>query len=641
MSAGPFWSRMDANLYFCDSHFRLSNPWEFVSMTVFLIRTKRSVLAGILLVLAFGVSSTAIGQATTPTPQEPLSQQDFEKAIVELYESKKLASPASYETIRDLHARRFEQTHQSEIKTAFGSQAETINAWFAEHPGIKNELYTAIDPAVDDVTNALKIFKTLFETYPEKIVPYSELAIATSVVWDKKKGVYDYAGHQKRAKASMPSDQVDGIEGFQFLVDAEPFMEGRIKLVPWEFLKHVVNQYTPLNERSWAAENHLRNRVGFGKCYKDVPYDHLMLKTQSKEGKLNNHEYTLANLKQYGGVCAHQADYASRVGKSIGVPAEFVSGEATSGSRHAWVMWVELKSATKQGIKFSLESYGRYNIDQYYVGHLRDPQSGKRITDRELELRLHTVGMDAHAKRQSDLIMESFPLLVANAKLDIADQEKLISDITKLCPGNEAAWTKLAELSTPFVELRKSNRKKMLKKITSMFRTFENFPDFTWEIFDSMIQFETDVKKRNKLYGQLLAYYVNNERPDLACKARLKLTDYLVADGNQPEAVEGLAATIVAFPGEGRYVPKMLDRIDKICQTDESLDSQRVEFYAKYLPMVPKYRIATPSKFCVKTFERAIKLFEQSGSQELVASAKQELADIRSGAALERDKKKR
>ena len=609
-------------------------------MSVFLLCAKRWVLnqmvsAGVLLALAFGISCEVVGQQT------PLSREDFNKAIIELYESKKLTSADSYETIRDLNARLFEHEYQSEIETAFGDQAEKLEGWFAEHPAIKAELYTAINPDFDDVTKALEIFRILFETYPESMVDYSELAIATAVVWDnKKRGVYNYANHQKRAKASMPSEHVDGIEGFKFLVDAEPFMEGRIKFVPWEFSKHVVNQFTPLTERQWAAENYLRNRVGFGKCYKDVPYDTVMLETKSQRANLNNHEYTLANLKQYGGVCAHQADYASRVGKSIGVPAEYVSGMGTQGGSHAWVMWVELKSVTKTGIKFSLESYGRYHSDKYYVGKLREPQTGQRMTDRELELRLHTVGLDAKAKRQSDLIMKSFDQLVADADLDIRAKEKLISQIIKLCPGNEAAWEAMTDMSTSFVAEHKRNRSKMLKKIDTMFRTFENFPDFTWKLFDRMIEFETDSKKRNKLYGQLLAHYISYDRPDLACEARLRLTDHLVEDGKQPEAVEGLAATIVAFPSEGRYVPKMLNRIDEICETNKELDSKRVEFYAKFLPMVPKYRITSPTKYCLATFERAIKLFEEAGSQELAASAKKELADIRSGAALKRDRKR-
>jgi len=604
---------------------------------------KRSATLTIALAISLGLTTIVSGQTTTDDsqPTTPLKQADFNKAIVELFESKELTSPDSYETLADLSARLFEHENREEIEAVFGEPTTKINTWLAENAAIKNELYAAIDPTCDDVAAALGIFQTLFETYPDSIAAYSELAIATAVVWDQKAGVYDCARHQRRAKASMPSNQVDGIEGFKFLVDAEPFMEGRIQFVPWEFLTHVVNQRTPLSERMWAAKNHLQNRVGFGKCYKEVPYDYEMLNTKSESAKLNGHEYTFANLKQYGGVCAHQADYASRIGKSIGVPAIFVGGMGTSGGSHAWVMWVEFKSVTQQRIKFSLESFGRYNNDHYYVGNLRDPQCGRRITDRELELRLHTVGIDPYAKRQSDLIMESFDQLVTDAKLDTTDQEKLISAVIKLCPGNEAAWKAMAKLSTEYAELSKRNRGKMLKRISSMFRNFENFPDFTWKLFDPMISFESDPNKRNGLYVELLSHYIDINRPDLACEARLRLTDHLVADSEQAEAVEGLAATIVAFPGEGRYVPKMLDRIDRICQTNESLNSQRVEFYAKFLPLVPKYRGKTPSKFCVQTFERAINLFDQASAQDLSAMARQELAAIQSGAALKRSKPRR
>ena len=41
-----------------------------------------------------------------------------------------------------------------------------------------------------------------------------------------------------------------------------------------------------------------------------------------------------------------------------------------------------------------------------------DPDSGKQITDRQLELRLHTVGLNAVAKRQAQMVMAAYPLLL-------------------------------------------------------------------------------------------------------------------------------------------------------------------------------------------------------------------------------------
>jgi len=572
----------------------------------------------------------------------PIDQATLQKHLMELHASERMLSEMQYPQLRNLYSRRFEDEHASEIKSAFGEDFEAMQQWLNENRVIKEELFNAIDSENDNVERALQIFAEIKKEFPEKIVPYSSLAIASSVVWDGRRGVYDYQRHQKRAKASLPEEQMDSAEGFQYLVDAEPFMEGRILYVPWEFLKHVVNHYTPKEERLWAAEMYYPKRQDFAKCYHDVPYDHLMLETQSKQGKLNDHEYTLSNLKKYGGVCAHQADFASRVGKSIGIPAEYVRGPGTFGSYHAWVMWIELKSITKKSIKFSLESYGRYNDDLYYVGELQDPQTGRWVTDRLLELRLHTVGQNAVAKRHSDLIMKSYPTIVSEAKLETKDQIELLRQIIGLCPGNELAWQSLAELSTKFVaEDDKRNRRKMLDIIDSMFTNFGNFPDFTWKLFEPITAFETDPDRRHNLYNRLLSQYLKAERPDLAMEARLRLTDHLLDDGDKLVAIEGLAKTILALPHEARYVPKMLDRIDAICESEPELAMHRADFYAQFLPKIPKYRGTTPSKFCLQMFERAIKLFEAESKPELAAGAKKELADIKSGEALKRERKKR
>jgi hypothetical protein len=323
-----------------------------------------------------------------------------------------------------------------------------------------------------------------------------------------------------------------------------------------------------------------------------------------------------------------QADFAARVGKSMGVPAEYVGGEAASGDRHAWVMWVELKNLTKTGINFSLESHGRYNIDKYYVGELTDPQTGARITDRQLELRLHTVGLDPLAKRQADWVMLAYPALVAKNRMAIDDKIDYLQSTIALSPGNEAAWSELAALAGSGNLTRKHERV-MRQTLDKLFATFANFPDFTWTVFDNLIQFETEPAQQIKLYERLLQLYLQAGRPDLASEARLMLTGYLIDEKRELPAVEGLAATIMAFPDDGRYTPRLLDRLEVLCVDNPVYQKKLIDFYKAFLPKVPQTRGDRTSKYCVTMYERGIDRFTRAGETQLAASYTAELNKLK------------
>src|SRR5690606_29846792 len=111
-----------------------------------------------------------------------------------------------------------------------------------------------------------------------------------------------------------------------------------------------------------------------------------------------------------------------------------------AGAGHAWVMWVELRSISPTGVGFSIESHGRYQDDNYYVGHLEDPQSGKRITDRDLERRLHAVGANTQGRRQAALAMKAWPIINEELKPEFEEQLAYLSQAMKLSAWNEAAW---------------------------------------------------------------------------------------------------------------------------------------------------------------------------------------------------------
>ena len=392
-------------------------------------------------------------------------------------------------------------------------------------------------------------------------------------------------------------------------------MQGRAQFLPWEFLIHFVNSKTPRVEREWAVANYVSRRTMYGKCYADVPYDTQMLKTESRVCKLEGKDYSLPNLVDFGGVCAMQADFAARVGKAIGVPSAYVSGETSSGEMHAWVMWVEVKQVSNTGISFTLESHGRYFGDKFYVGMLRDPQSGRQITDRELELRLQAVGLNPVAYHHAKLVMQAYPLLRDKLKWKPAQEIVFLNSVVDLCPGNEEAWRQVAQLAQGG-KISTDSYKLMTAMCDKLFRTFAHFPDFTWTVFDDLVQYQKNAKQRYQLYDRLIQLYEVAERPDLACEARLKLSDYWLEDGKSKEVIEGLAFAIKKFPDDGRAVPKLLDKLEEVCEKVKGADELLLQFYQEFIPLVPQTRGNEPSAYCMKMLARAILRFKAAGQIE-------------------------
>ncbi|HWB13055.1 MAG TPA: hypothetical protein VG826_27775 [Pirellulales bacterium] len=587
--------------------------------------------------LAAGGSVSMVEQADPASAKPDASPtstpgEDDLADLVELYQAKKLFVRKEYPALRKIFAKRFEREQQAAIAAAV-TDKEKPPAWLQGRDDFKEELFTAFDSAHDDVGAGLKLVTRMQEAFPDKFDSYGELAIAVAVTWDKPRSVYDYAWHAKRCQAPVPDELLDALGNVEYLLDAESAMQGRAQYLPWEFLVLVVNHKTPRAEREWAIASYLLQRAMYGRCYGDVPYDDLMLSSGDKQCRLAGKSYTLENLRRYGGVCAMQADFAARVGQSLGVPALYVGGEGNSGGLHAWVVWVELKAVNKSAISFSIESHGRYRDDQYFVGHLTDPRTSEPTTDRELELRLHSVGVNPQNQRHARLAMRAFPHLRDKLAMDAGEQIRYLAKVTGLCPWNEDAWLALADMARSHTA-GKAQSKALTSAVDRLFTTFADFPDFTWKVFDSLVAFQEDIRPRNKLYERLVALYELAGRPDLACEARLKLSDYQVEAGDQGQAIQGLAYTIKKFPGEGRYVPRMLDKLETLAKDLKGGDAEVVQFYQEFLPLVPQKRDKTPTPYCLKMYKRAIERFKQSGQVTLAQTWSAQLALLEAQANL-------
>lgn len=571
-------------------------------------------------------SIAVLTRKEAPKPVAP-QRSELVVAFEDLYEKRDnaakkkrmLFSPRNYEAVRKVFSERFEKEHADDIQNGFGDDHDAMMEWLNERTDFKEELFTAFKPEYDNVAAGLRLVKEIKEKFPKQIDRYGSLAIATAVTWDREnrnRGIYDYGTHQRRTHSLLPDDLVGALENFEYLIETESSMQGRVQYMPWEFLTLLVNHKTPLRERGWALSNYLPRRTMFGSCYKDCPYDTVMLQTSSQTCKLDGKEYNLPNIQQFGGVCAMQADYAARIGKSLGVPAAYVSGAGRSGGRHAWVMWVELKGINARSIQFSLESYGRYRGDNYYVGHLHDPQTGQRITDRILELRLHQVGTDVLKKRHADRMMELYPEFVAEMRMDFDQKSDFLSQTLALNPWNEQAWAAASKISNG-EELDRLRTKQMNAILNQLFQVFAPFPDFTLTVFEDLIQFDEDSGNQIKAWYRLLDAYSAAKRPDLAFNALIRLSEILVENERSDEAIQALATAVQRYPDEGNYVPKMLDRLEELAGKIDGSEAAIVQFYATFLPKIPQKRGDSPSEYCIAMYQRGISLFQSAGQTQL------------------------
>jgi hypothetical protein len=174
-------------------------------------------------------------------------------------------------------------------------------------------------------------------------------------------------------------------------------------------------------------------------------------------------------------------------------------------------------------------------------------------------------------------------------------------------------------------QITKTNSKPMVRVLDRLFTTFANLPDFTWVVFDDLVSFQDIPQRRAALFGRLAALYEQAGRPDLSCEARLKFAEYLVADQRLDEAIQELTAAILLFPEEGNFVPKMLDKLEGLCQKHKGGPEHLARFYQDFLPKVPRYRDERPSSYCMGMYKRGIQRFQEAGMQQLAEAYQAQL----------------
>jgi len=249
-----------------------------------------------------------------------------------------------------------------EAWSALGSNAEVLKAFFEN---LRPE---------DHPKEALEILGAMQLKYPEDLAALPRLAVVLALVFDEPfpRGW----PHRQVLQDAVPREEPDPVERLhqmallqkdrRFLLDLRDLMVDE--------LKYLVDHPLSAEEMEWAQKNVTASRSGFDKVFSGIRYD--IPRYERNLLTWPYPRYTLAEIRQRGGICVDQAYFAAISGKAKGLPTLFFTGQGDSGG-HAWFGYLESPGRWETDC-------GRYAQENYPVGEAMDPQVWKPISDTEL-----------------------------------------------------------------------------------------------------------------------------------------------------------------------------------------------------------------------------------------------------------------
>lgn len=451
---------------------------------------------------------------------------------------------------------------------------EDLWKWILASKELRDAVLVGLHPENEKDLRALERLAALRAKFGPKVDEFPHLAMAFAIV-------YGYAGDKGLrepglyfAEKNRPPPSME--DSFDYYLKNEKQMKMSLKTTPWPILIYVADNDLPIIERKWAVGRYgAKPPATYGKVYYDVPYDDSAIGNQ--KGRLGDNACTLANILQYGGVCMHQAYYASRVFKSMGVPSMYDCGEGARGG-HAWVAWVG-----RAGKTADLLFAARFDYDRYYTGTLFDPLARRDVLDRDVQLDVAAMlqsypgYLNAVAACRMYTLLDDGPRAKATGLLDGAIRQNAYAG---------TSWRLMAMDVAKGVIPRKVGETMYAKMITA----FAEYPDLTYQVLRMILEprlkpsekpKEKEVTDNLRLLDGAFGLYVRSERPDLAVRLRYLQGQYLEACDRREQAMKLYVMASEKFATEHFGFVPLYDRACVIMKEDGKKD-----LMFKYMQMV-------------------------------------------------------
>ncbi len=463
-----------------------------------------------------------------------------------------------------------------ELFSAVETDAMVDAAWhFVRSPLFMIELGLLVDEK-DDAAEVVRL-ATAFMTYRNlEVELYPELAAAICVVHDLPQGTR----YSTRVNENRPTgpDPLELFDFYMFNAGSMTFAPHRLPAID---LVYVVDVSESIEQLQWAHDTYGRS-PDIGRRFFEIKYDYAHYRTGTPKRVTQAGNYSLTQIKKYGGVCADQAYFAMSVAKACGIPSGYVRAKGADVS-HAWVGYLEAKGNKAQ---WNFDA-GRYPEYQRLRGNLSDPQTGDLVSDGRVgilgtatntrkELVLQSMAAARVVSRMNannwdppkSMALDSKGNLRKPRSDSTSDRLALLKTTLSKCAGVPKSWDAVTEIASAG-DMKQAELDVWAKAVMRL--AGDAHQDFSFDFLVDLISTIEKPKKQHAMWEWAFAQF--GSRPDLAAAVRFEQGRLWEEHGKPDMAWTAYQDVIDKFLNDGPMSDRAISAMGKLLSKNGKRDA--------------------------------------------------------------------
>lgn len=370
----------------------------------------------------------------------------------------------------------------------------------------------------DNLPQCMAILDQLATHDPEGRDPYFKLILAMSVVWDEPRRPRLH-GQMGREILPYEPELEKRYDYYKTLFETKQAKIAYSDLVISDLI-FVVDTPVPIEELEWARDNESGSVDSWGKKYAMIEYDNDRL--QKEEYDWPNGEYRLSSIKELGGICVDQAYYCVITARAYGIPSIFFDAVGNSGG-HAWFSYMRSPREWELDI-------GRYENQDFTTGNAFYPQTGRWMTDHDIEFAIDS------SRRTPAAVKAEWYITIANV---IRNQSSTIAqrcarEARRAFPKNLDAWS--LEIGLLIDDRDASGMLSLFKEFKDVFRQYPDvLTDAASKINQALVALGRD-KEADALF-KMLSGVIGSDRDDIEREMEMMRILQIVESGDSKTAL--------------------------------------------------------------------------------------------------------